>query len=126
VESYDQVVSQLDALSVPPRLASVHGLVSEAMVEQRTALAEWRKTALPANLAGHPLVASSSGKLHRGATHPVSAGERAQQGRVLRLPLRDGLHLGIRAPRGRGRIAVLGPGWPVQTATAVSPADLVS
>lgn len=65
MESYDQVVSQLDALSVPPRLASVHRLVSEAMVEQRTALAEWRKTALPANLAGHPLVASSSGKLHR-------------------------------------------------------------
>lgn len=65
VESYDQVVSQLDGLSVPPRLASVHRLVSEAMVEQRAALREWRKTAVPANLAAHPLVASSSGKLHR-------------------------------------------------------------
>jgi hypothetical protein len=65
VESYDRVVSQLGALTVPPRLASVHRLVSEAMVEQRAALAEWRKTAVPANLGGHPLVASSSGKLHR-------------------------------------------------------------
>jgi hypothetical protein len=65
VESYDQVVSQLDALSAPPRLASVHRLVSEAMVEQRSALAEWRQTAVPANLAGHPLVVSSSGKLRR-------------------------------------------------------------
>jgi hypothetical protein len=35
------------------------------MAEQRAALAEWRKTVLPANLGGHPLVASSSGKLHR-------------------------------------------------------------
>jgi hypothetical protein len=65
VETSDQVVSQLDGLSVPPRLASVHRLVSEAMVEQRAALAEWRKTAVPANLAAHPLVASSSGKLRR-------------------------------------------------------------
>lgn len=65
VESYDQVVSQLGALSVPPRLASVHRLVSEAMVEQRAALSEWRKTALPANFSGHPLVVSSSGKLRR-------------------------------------------------------------
>lgn len=65
VESYDQVVSQFDALSVPPRLASVRRLVSEAMVEQRAALGEWRKTTLPANLAGHPLVTSSSGKLRR-------------------------------------------------------------
>jgi hypothetical protein len=65
VESYDQVVSQLDGLSVPPRLASVHRLVSEAMVEQRAALREWRKTTVPANLAAHPLVASSSGKLRR-------------------------------------------------------------
>ena len=65
VERYDQVVSQLGALSVPPRLASVHRLVSEAMVEQRAALAEWRKTAVPADLAAHPLVASSSGKLRR-------------------------------------------------------------
>ncbi|HUM17565.1 MAG TPA: hypothetical protein VL086_17875 [Candidatus Nitrosotalea sp.] len=65
VESYDQVVSQLGALTVPPRLASVHRLVSEAMVEQRAALTEWRKTAVPANLPAHPLVASSSGKLRR-------------------------------------------------------------
>ena len=65
VESYDQVVDLLDALSVPPRLASVHRLVSEAMVEQRAALADWRKTTLPSDLAGHPLVTSSSGKLRR-------------------------------------------------------------
>jgi hypothetical protein len=64
-EGYDRVVSQLKALSVPARLGSVHRLVSEAMVEQRAALAEWRKTAVPADLAGHPLVASSSGKLRR-------------------------------------------------------------
>jgi hypothetical protein len=65
VERYDAVVRQLAGLPVPPRLASVHRLVSEAMVEQQSALADWRKTAVPANLAGHPLVASSSGKLHR-------------------------------------------------------------
>ncbi len=65
VESYDQVVSQLGALSAPPRLASVHRLVSEAMVEQRAALGEWRKTAVPANLPAHPLVVSSSGKLRQ-------------------------------------------------------------
>jgi hypothetical protein len=65
VEHYDQVVSQLGVLSVPPRLASVHRLVSEAMVDQRAALAEWRQTALPANFAGHPLVVSSSGKLRQ-------------------------------------------------------------
>jgi hypothetical protein len=35
------------------------------MGEQRAALAEWRKTAVPADLARHPLVASSSGKLRR-------------------------------------------------------------
>ena len=64
-EGYDRVVSQLKALAVPARLGSVHRLVSEAMVEQRAALAEWRKTAVPADLAGHPLVASSSGKLRR-------------------------------------------------------------
>jgi hypothetical protein len=64
-EGYDRVVSQLKALSVPARLGSVHRLVSEAMVEQRAALAEWRKTAVPADLAGHPLVASSRGKLRR-------------------------------------------------------------
>jgi hypothetical protein len=64
-ENYDRVVNQLNALSVPPRLGSVHRLVSEAMVEQRAALAEWRKTAVPANLAGHPLVARSSGRLQR-------------------------------------------------------------
>ncbi len=65
VESYDQVVSQLGALSAPPRLASVHRLVSEAMVEQRAALGEWRKTAVPGNLPAHPLVVSSSGKLRQ-------------------------------------------------------------
>jgi hypothetical protein len=65
VESYDQVVSRLGALTVPARLASVHRLVSEAMVEQRGALAEWRKTTVPANLPAHPLVVSSSGKLRQ-------------------------------------------------------------
>ncbi|HEY7651815.1 MAG TPA: hypothetical protein VIG07_03245 [Methylomirabilota bacterium] len=64
-ENYDRVLSQLNALAVPPRLGSVHRLVSEAMGEQRAALAEWRKTAVPADLARHPLVASSSGKLRR-------------------------------------------------------------
>jgi hypothetical protein len=64
-ENYDRVVNQLNALSVPPRLGSVHRLVSEAMVEQRAALAEWRKTAVPSDFAGHSLVASSSGKLRR-------------------------------------------------------------
>lgn len=65
VESYDQVVSQLGTLTVPPRLASVHRLVSEAMIEQRAALVEWRKAAVPANLPAHPLVVSSSGKLRQ-------------------------------------------------------------
>jgi len=35
------------------------------MREQRSALEQWRKIALPTDLARHPLVASSSGKLHR-------------------------------------------------------------
>lgn len=64
-ENYDRVLSQLGALSVPPRLASVHRLVADAMREHRAALDEWRKTGLPADLARHPLVPSSSGKLHR-------------------------------------------------------------
>jgi hypothetical protein len=64
-ERYEQVLSQLSGLSVPPRLAGVHRLVSDAMGEQRAALEEWRKTALPADLARDPRVAGSSDKLRR-------------------------------------------------------------
>jgi hypothetical protein len=64
-EDYERTQNQLNALAVPPRLAGVHRLVAEAMREQRAALEEWRKTAVPADLPRHPLVASSSNKLHR-------------------------------------------------------------
>ena len=87
VESYDQVVSQLGVLTVPPRLASVHRLVSEAMVEQRAALAEWRKTAVPANLGAHPLVTSSSGKLHRAYGELLALFPRENQHNKARMPL---------------------------------------
>jgi hypothetical protein len=64
-EDYERTQNQLNALSVPPRLASVHRLVADAMREQRAALEEWRKTAVPTDLSRHPMVASSSSKLHR-------------------------------------------------------------
>ena len=63
--NYQRVQSQLNALSVPPRLGSVHRLIGDAVKEQRAALDEWRKTAVPADLARQPLVASSSGKLRQ-------------------------------------------------------------
>lgn len=63
--NYERVLSQLNSLSIPPRLGSVHRLIADAMKEQRAALEEWRKSAVPADLARHPLVASSSGKLRR-------------------------------------------------------------
>lgn len=64
-ENYERVLSQLNALTVPPRLGSVHRLIADAMKEQRAALEEWRTTAVPADLARQPLVASSSGKLRQ-------------------------------------------------------------
>ena len=64
-ENYERVLTQLNALSVPPRLGSVHRFIADAMKEQRVALEEWRKTVVPADLARQPLVASSSGKLRQ-------------------------------------------------------------
>jgi hypothetical protein len=64
-ENYARAQSQLSALTVPRRLASVHRLIAAAMAEQRAALEEWQTAAVPADLAKHPLVASSSDKLRK-------------------------------------------------------------
>jgi hypothetical protein len=48
---------------VPDRLRGVHTPVVSAITEQRAALGQWRNAGPPENLGGHPLVASSSGRL---------------------------------------------------------------
>lgn len=64
-QDYDGILRQLNGLTNPSRLKNVHQLVVEAIKEQRAALQEWRKTALPESFTRHPLVARSSGKLRR-------------------------------------------------------------
>lgn len=64
-DDYDAILNRLGALAVPPRLVTVRRLVVEAIQEQRAGLEEWRTAGVPANLGGHPLVASSSTKLRQ-------------------------------------------------------------
>lgn len=71
-QDYDEIVGQLTTLTIPPRLRSVHHLVLEAVNEQKAALQEWRKTGLPASVARHPLVVSSSKKLRQAYAEMLS------------------------------------------------------
>ncbi|MFQ5960640.1 MAG: hypothetical protein ACE5MG_04530 [Candidatus Methylomirabilales bacterium] len=79
-QDYDDILSQLSDLTIPPQLQNVHQLVVEAIEEQRAALQEWQGTGVPANLPRHPLVTSSSRKLRRA------------YGELLRLFPREGRH----------------------------------
>lgn len=67
-QDYDEIVRQLSALTIPPRLRSIHQLVLDGINEQKAALQEWRKSGLPASFAGDPRVVSSSEKLRRAYT----------------------------------------------------------
>jgi len=66
--AYDDILGGLKRLDIPPRLRHIQQLVVDAILEQRTFLAQWRAhvergdRAAPA-IAGDPLVDSSSQKL---------------------------------------------------------------
>src|SRR5881296_1124457 len=87
--------NQLNALSVPPRLASVHRLIADAMESSGPPA-----RSVEDRVASRPGSAPTGGELERqvaarirGAAGAVPEGGRPQQGRVLRLSVRAGLHL---------------------------------
>lgn len=64
-QDYDEILTQLSALTIPPRLRGVHQLVLDGIDEQKAAIQEWRKSGLPASFASDPRIVSSSEKLRR-------------------------------------------------------------
>ena len=62
-DEYESILQQLHTLQPPQQLAVVHQLVLGAIEEQRDVLREWRNAPERVSMH-HPLVLSSSGKLH--------------------------------------------------------------
>ena len=70
-DAYGRLLAQFRALTPPAKLASVHQLTLSAIQEQRAVLNEWR--AHPEQVSmNHPLVHSSSQKLHQAYNAVVS------------------------------------------------------
>ncbi len=70
-DDYGRLLAQFRSLQPPAKLAMVHTLTLSAIQEQRTALTEWK--AHPQHVSmSHPLVNSSSQKLHQAYNAVVS------------------------------------------------------
>jgi len=66
-DDYDAILFQLSALRVPKKLLTVHQLTVRAIEEQRDLIRQWKKEPrvfVWENARSHPLIASSSQKLH--------------------------------------------------------------
>ena len=73
-DDYDAILFQLSALRPPMKLTDVHHLVIEAVEEQRDLIRAWKQE--PRVFAWetarrHPLVSSSSQKLHHAFDHVI-------------------------------------------------------
>ena len=74
LDDYDAILYQLSALRPPTKLADVNHLVMEAVEEQRDLLRQWKqepRTFVWETARHHPLIASSSQKLHHAFNHVI-------------------------------------------------------
>ena len=71
-DDYDAILFQLSVLRPPKKLLTVHQLTVQAIEEQRDLIRQWKKEPrvfVWENARNHPLIVSSSQKLHHAYNH---------------------------------------------------------